>query len=186
MCAPRDLAPQLEEDIRQRPLVSWRLLRTPGDCAALLQPRLERAMIRLACFIYSQTHTRARARARPTEQPVFRAPQDYCFDSQGEKIVIEWTSDTCVVISWRENTGHTHTHANVSEQGRCHHNGLMSKELQGEYSGAGYTYRSVRARQEKGRCRKRGEDGRINCIHRPWVVQSPVLRCATRSAHFPH
>lgn len=81
---------------------------------------------------------------------------------------------------------HTHTHANVSEQGRCHHNGLMSKELQGEYSGAGYTYRSVRARQEKGRCRKRGEDGRINCIHRPWVVQSPVLRCATRYAHFPH
>lgn len=132
------------------------------------------------------TNTHTRARARPTEQPVFRAPQDYCFDSQGEKIVIEWTSDTCVVISWRENTGHTHTHANVSEQGRCHHNGLMSKELQGEYSGAGYTYRSVRARQEKGRCRKRGEDGRINCIHRPWVVQSPVLRCATRSAHFPH
>lgn len=62
LCAPRDLAPQLEEDIRQRPLVSWRLLRTPGDCAALLQPRLERAMIRLACFIYSQKKKNTRAR----------------------------------------------------------------------------------------------------------------------------
>lgn len=84
---------------------------------------------------------------QPTEQPVSRAPQDYCFDNQGEKIVIEWTSDTCVVRSWRGDTGHTHTHTHVSEQGRCHHNGLMSKELQGEYSGAGYTYRSVRERQ---------------------------------------
>lgn len=145
-----------------------------GHCAALLQPRLERAMIRLARFVCTHTYIHT-THMQPTEQPVFRAPQDYCFDSQGEKIVIERTSDTCVVMSWREDTGHkhTHTHEYVSEQGRCHHNGLMSKELQGEYSGAGYTYRSVRARQG---VREKEEDRRINCIHRPWVIQSMLLQ----------
>lgn len=54
-------------------------------------------------------HTNVRTHTQPTEQPVFRAPQDLCFDSQGEKIVIERTSDTCVVMGWREDTGHTHT-----------------------------------------------------------------------------
>lgn len=88
---------------------------TPGACVALLQLRLERAMIRVARFIYTHihTHTRANTHSQPTEQPVFRAPQDYCFDSQGETIVIERTSDTCVVISWRGDTGHTHTHTRL-------------------------------------------------------------------------
>ena len=35
----------------------------------------------------------------------------------------------------------------------------MSKELQGEYSGAGYTYRSVRARQGEREIERR-EDGK--------------------------
>lgn len=112
-------------------------------------------------YTHTYTHTSLNTLTQPTEQPVFRAPQDCCFDSQGEKIVIEWTSDTCVVMSWRGNTGHTHTHTHVSEQGRCHHNGLMSKELQGEYSGAGYTYRSVRAKHGE-REIKRKRTGREN------------------------
>lgn len=101
----------------------------------------------------SLTHTHTQ-----TEQPVFRAPHDHSFDSQGEEIVIEQTSDTCVGMSlgggyW------THTsHSKVN----CHHNGLMSEELQGKDSGAGYTYCSVGAspeEREKGekRARKRGE-----------------------------
>lgn len=53
-CVPRDQAPQLGEHKRQRPLMSWRLLGTPEAHAALLQPRLERAMIRLACFLYTR------------------------------------------------------------------------------------------------------------------------------------
>lgn len=62
-----------------------------------------------SCILRIHTCTYTRTHAQPTEQPVFRAPQDNCFDSQGEKIVIERTSDTCVVISWRGATGHTHT-----------------------------------------------------------------------------
>lgn len=54
LCAPREQAPQLGEHKRQRPLISWRLPRTPGACAALLQPRLERAVIRLACFVHAR------------------------------------------------------------------------------------------------------------------------------------
>lgn len=53
----------------------------------------------------------------------------------------------------------------------------MSKELQGEYSGTGYTYRSVRARQgERETERKRMGRG-INCIHRPQVTQNQLLQC---------
>lgn len=84
---------------------------TPGDCVALLQLRLERATIQVAHCVYTHAH----AHAQPTEQPVFRAPQDNCFDSQGEKIVIERTSDTCVVISWRGATGRRHTHTYTSQ-----------------------------------------------------------------------
>lgn len=86
---------------------------TPGACVALLQPRLERPMILSARCVYTQTHKNTRI--QPTEQPVFRAPQDYCFDSQGEKIVIERTSDTCVVARWRAHTGHTHKHTSQSK-----------------------------------------------------------------------
>lgn len=79
--------------------------------------------------------------------------------------------------------GEIRTHKRVSEQGRCHHNGLMSEELRGEYSGAGYTYRSVRARQGEQET-ERGWERRINCNHRPWVIQArphlppkPLYRC---------
>lgn len=87
---------------------------SPGGYRDLQRP------VRLSCsqgyrglwydlhVLYTHKHTHIH---KPTEQPVFRAPQDYCFDSQGEKIVIERTSDTCAVMSWRGDTGNTHTHA---------------------------------------------------------------------------
>lgn len=137
LCVPRDQAPQLGEHIRQRPLVSWRLLGTPEAPCIPLAAKVGEDYD-TTCTFHTRTYTKS------TEQPVFRASQDHCFDSQGEKIVIERTTDTCAAMSWGAGTGHTHT---VSEQGRCHHNGLMSKELQGEYSGAGYTYCSVRTRK---------------------------------------
>ncbi len=159
---PRDQAPQLGEQERQKPP---RVLEASGNswglCGSLAAK--VREGYDTSCTFRICTHTHRHKRAQPTEQPVFRAPLDDCFDSQGEKIVIERTSDTCVVMSWGGNAGHAHTHtrAHVSEQGRCHHNGLMSKELQGEYSGAGYTHRSVRVRQgerEIGRKRMGRED----------------------------
>lgn len=89
------------------PLVSWRLPGTPGGSRSSLAAKV-REGYDTHCVV--RIHTHKHTLAQPTEQPVFRAPQDYCFDSQGEKIVIERTSDTCAVMSWRENTGHTHTH----------------------------------------------------------------------------
>jgi len=75
----------------------------------------------------------------------------------------------------------THTHTHVSEQGRCHHNGLMSEELQGESSGAGYTSRSVRAGQGGREMERTRREGGINCIHGPWVIQTPLLHCVTHT-----
>lgn len=66
----------------------------------------------------------------------------------------------------------------------------MSEELRGEYSGAGYTYRSVRARQGEQET-ERGRERRINCNHRPWVIQPrphvppmPLYPCVPIRPHF--
>lgn len=94
-------------------------LSCPGGCRELQGPCSSlAAKVRegydTTCMLrIHKTHTHMNI--QPTEQPVSRAPQDYCFDNQGEKIVIERTSDTCVVRSWRGDTGHTHIHTHTSQ-----------------------------------------------------------------------
>lgn len=56
----------------------------------------------------------------------------------------------------------------------------MSKELQGEYSGAGYTYRSVRARQGEREIERR-EDGKgeltASTGHGSFKLHCYTVRC---------